>query len=69
MNLNKEKRMQNLIGAYKINEKSKHLIANKNVLIFDDIYTTGSTIKECKKEIYKYNPKIIGTLTIAKDFI
>mgnify|MGYP004599237987 FL=1 len=69
MNLNKEERMQNLIGAYKINEKSKHLIANKNVLIFDDIYTTGSTIKECKKEIYKYNPKIIGTLTIAKDFI
>lgn len=65
--LKKEQREQNVIGAYKVTniEKIKH----KKILIFDDIYTTGSTVNECAKTLVQVGiPKSdIGILTIAKD--
>lgn len=63
--LNKEERQNNIAGAYVIN-KSKN-IQNKNILIVDDIYTTGSTANECSKTLKKAGAKNIGVLTIAKD--
>lgn len=69
--LNKKDRIKNSVNVYnlknisntKINYK-KHI---KNILIFDDIYTTGSTANECAKILRKLEPKSIGILTIAKD--
>ena len=65
--LNKEQREQNVIGAYKI--KNIETNKNKKILIFDDIYTTGSTSNECAKVLVQAGiPKEhIGILTIAKD--
>ena len=43
-------------------------IKNKNILIFDDIYTTGATANECAKVINEeLAPNKIGILTMAKD--
>ena len=44
-------------------------IRRKNVLIFDDIYTTGNTANECKKIIEESGAKSVEILTIAKDYI
>ena len=44
-------------------------IIGKNVLIFDDIYTTGNTANECKKIIEESGAKSVEILTIAKDYI
>ena len=63
--LNKEEREKNIQGAYML-IKPQYL-QSKRVLIIDDIYTTGSTVNECSKEILKAKPKKIGVLTIAKD--
>lgn len=63
--LNKEERFQNIEGVYKL--KNEKLLENKKVLIFDDIFTTGSTVNECSKILLQANPKKIGVLTIAKD--
>ena len=52
---------------YKIKEDKKDIICNKNVIIFDDIYTTGTTVNECANALKKANPSKIGILTIAKD--
>lgn len=69
--LNKKQRIENSKNAYEIKKgcysKLYEEISYKNVLIFDDIYTTGSTSNECAKIIRKLNPKKIGILTIAKD--
>lgn len=65
--LNKIDRKNNLKGAYTINLKEVYKIKNKKILLFDDVFTTGSTVNECSKEIKKFNPKKIGILTIAKD--
>ena len=63
--MNKEKRKQNVKNAFLVKNEEK--ILNKKVLIFDDIFTTGSTAFECSKVLSKSGIKEIGILTIAKD--
>ena len=49
------------------NEQDETVIKNKKVLILDDVYTTGSTAKECSKLLKSTGVKHIGIITIAKD--
>ena len=63
--LDKQDRLINAEGAYEVRNPKK--LSQKRVLIFDDIYTTGSTVNECSKIIKQVGAKSIGVLTIAKD--
>lgn len=63
--LNKEDRLENIKGVYEIRNIKR--VMNKKILLFDDIYTTGSTANECCRILKKAYPKKIGVLTIAKD--
>lgn len=63
--LNKNKRKQNIKNAFKVLNLEK--IQGKNILLFDDIFTTGSTVNECSKILKKVGAKTVGVLTIAKD--
>ena len=50
--LNPQQRAKNIKDAFKIIDSTK--IDNKNILLIDDIFTTGSTINECAR-ILKMN--------------
>ena len=63
--LNKENRGKNIKGVYEI--KNDYRIKDKKILLFDDIYTTGSTVIECCRMLNIAKPSKIGVLTIAKD--
>lgn len=65
--LNKEQREENIKDVYTVKNIEK--IKDKNILIFDDIYTTGSTVNECAKALIEkgIEKSQIGVLTIAKD--
>ena len=63
--LNKIQRIENAKNVYEIKDKQK--INNKNIIIFDDIYTTGSTVNECARLLKQAGANKIGILTIAKD--
>lgn len=63
--LTKEERSNNVKNVYKLVNEEK--INNKNILLFDDIYTTGATTGECVKIISKAKVNKIGILTLAKD--
>ena len=65
--LGKEERMKNILDAFEIKNKEK--LFKKNILLIDDVYTTGATINECKKNIEKCNIYKIYLLTIAKSNI
>ena len=65
--LGKEERMKNILDAFEIKNKEK--LFKKNILLIDDVYTTGATINECKKNIEKCNINKIYVLTIAKSNI
>lgn len=63
--LNKSERENNIKNVYKI--KSEEKILNKKVLLFDDIYTTGSTVNECSKILKEAGAQEVSVITIAKD--
>lgn len=63
--LTKKERKKNVVGVFKIKNNNK--VLNKKVLLFDDIYTTGSTVTECSKILKEAGANKIGILTLAKD--
>ncbi len=63
--LTKIQRKQNVKNAFAL--KNLEDIKNKNILIFDDIYTTGSTVNECANVLKKAGANKVGILTLAKD--
>jgi ComF family protein len=63
-NLSKEKRFENIRGAFKIKEST--LIRNKTILIIDDVCTTGSTLEECSNILKKAGAAKIFGLTVAR---
>ena len=64
--LGKKERFNNVKNAYKIQNMQK--IKEKNIILFDDIYTTGATCMECQKIIMQAGAKSVALLTLAKDF-
>jgi ComF family protein len=47
--LHKSERRKNVHGAFELNQKFKETIAGKNIIVADDVITTGSTILECAR--------------------
>ena len=62
-NLTKKERESNLKDAFKVIKKDK--IKNKNILLVDDVFTTGSTAEWCSKELKKAGAKNVFVLTLA----
>ena len=54
-------------GVFFVN--NVEIIRGRDILIFDDIYTTGNTANECKRILLESGAKSVGILTIAKDYI
>lgn len=57
-------RHQNIKGAFTINPKLLPL--NSNVILVDDVWTTGSTLKECTYILKKSGAKKVWALTLAR---
>lgn len=61
--LDEQERKRNIKNVYKIINEDK--INGKNILLLDDICTTGATINECYKMLKKYSDKVT-ILVLAK---
>lgn len=61
--LSKMEREQNLICAFKAGNARQ--IRGKNILLVDDVYTTGSTSKECAKTLLNAGAARVGVITWA----
>ena len=57
-------RKYNLKDCFKL--QNTELLKNKNVLLVDDIYTTGITIQECINQLKKSEVSNISVFVIAK---
>lgn len=65
--LSKEDRIENIKGAFSI--KKKNCFKEKNIILIDDVTTTGATLNECRKILKKHGANKIICLTIAKSNI
>lgn len=62
--LHKAERNKNIKGAFEVGDKK--IIAGKNVILVDDVYTTGATINECARILTKAGAKKVAVLTLAR---
>ena len=63
--LGPEERSKNVRGAMKLRKETIDLIRNKDIMLIDDFYTTGSTARECKRALSLAEPKSISFLAFA----
>jgi len=62
--LNPKERQKNVRGAFAVTDPA--LVKGKSVLLIDDLYTTGSTVKECARVLRKAGPRRVEVLTVAR---
>ena len=62
--LDREARQQNIIGAFEICHPE--IISGKRLLVIDDVFTTGATIREAVSELWTADPAEIDVLTVAR---
>lgn len=60
-NLNRAKRQRNMQDAFCIKNASN--LKGKKILLVDDVLTTGITLRECAKVLYKQGAKEISGIT------
>ena len=63
--LSGKERLENLKGSFHLT-RNGDIIKDKNILIIDDVFTTGTTLDRCSEELKKAKPKCIHTMTLAK---
>ncbi len=56
-------RFENVKGVYRVSNIRE--VRNKNILLCDDVVTTGSTLKECAKMLKLFGAKSVTCCTIA----
>ncbi|MBI5234328.1 MAG: ComF family protein [Deltaproteobacteria bacterium] len=61
--LKEDERLVNVKGAFKVMDISR--IKGKRMLLVDDVYTTGATVRECSSALKKAGA-IVHVLTIAR---
>jgi len=61
----RKERLKNILGSFSINPKNEHKIKNKNIILIDDVTTTGATLKEAKKILKQAGAKKVIAFTIA----
>ena len=64
--LTKAQRKDNVKGAFIVNPRYADSIKGKNILLIDDVLTTGSTIEQCSKILLKAGAMQVNVLTLAR---
>jgi len=62
--LGREKRQENVKNAFFVTRPEK--IAGKQVLLIDDVFTTGSTSRECAKMLLAAGAETVSVLTLTR---
>ncbi len=65
--LKHDEREKNVRGAFKINPKRRELLRGQDVVLVDDVFTTGATLRECGSVLKRAGVRHLYALAIAKD--
>lgn len=64
--LKADERKKNVSKAFAVNPKRAGAITGKSIVLIDDVYTTGSTVRECAKILLASGAKEVFVLTLAR---
>ena len=62
---NRIDRFNNVKNVFSVKKNKKHILQNKDIIIIDDLSTTGATLMEIKKVLKKSGARNIIAVTIA----
>jgi ComF family protein len=62
--LDREARKRNIRGAFEL--KSPHAVQGRDILLVDDVYTSGATVNECAKVLTRAGARRVDVLTVAR---
>ena len=62
--LDREARQTNMIGAFEI--RKDEVVNGKRILVLDDVFTTGATVREAVKTLWTADPTEVDVLTLAR---
>jgi ComF family protein len=61
-----EQRAENIRGVFRINRRFKNEINGSNIILIDDVFTTGATINEASRVLMEAGAKNVISFTIAR---
>jgi len=62
--MTRAQRKRNVKGAFKVRRPDR--VKNKNLLLVDDVMTTGATLDECARELKKAGAARVAAVTLAR---
>jgi len=62
--LSREKRLKNLDSAFRV--ENTILVTNQDIILVDDVWTTGATLRECAKTLKKAGAKEVWAVTLCR---
>ena len=64
--LSRQERKKNVVGVFSLNPSSKNAVRDNKLILFDDVWTTGATIKEATKTLKASGVKEVWGLTLVR---
>jgi ComF family protein len=64
--LTRHQRRENIRGAFRVDPKMLHHIARKNIILVDDVFTTGTTAEECSRVLLRAGAQHVWVATVAR---
>lgn len=64
--LKRNERIDNIKESFSVRKNRLPHVASKNILLVDDLFTTGSTVNECAKALKENGAKNIQVITLAR---
>jgi ComF family protein len=64
--LTRHQRRENVRGAFAVNPGFKKVIAGRNVILVDDVFTTGTTAEECARVLKRAGAAKVWVATVAR---
>ncbi len=64
ISLGKKERESNVLGVFSVTDPDR--IKGQRIILVDDVYTSGSTVKECARVLMKNKAVAVAVITLAR---